>query len=124
MKTTAKKAKTLKFDVTNALEKHVAEWLQERASDYSNGVNGVVKDLFYGGCQSGYVNHLIYSHDCREFVAKYMIEIQELVTQFADETGDTSFLFDKDTGFTFDRLAWIAFEETARKIADNNGIEV
>ena len=57
----------LDYESGNRLESHVAKWLMEQAEDY-NDMEGVFRDLFHGGCQSGYVTHLIYSGDCHAFV--------------------------------------------------------
>lgn len=115
------KSKSLTYDKTNDLESHVAEWLNEKAGEYDEGLEGVFKDLFYGGCQSGYVPHLIYSADCRDFVVNHMLSIQELMNELVEQFGAEcigSILF-KDH-FSFDRLAWLAFEETARKLAQEH----
>ena len=102
--------------MTISLEQHVRNWIADKAKDYDGSQLAVLEDLQKGGCQSGYVNHLIYSTDCRAFVAEYMVDIQEIINEIEENTGDKSFLFSENDGFSFDRLAWLAFEQVAYKI--------
>lgn len=93
------------------LEQHVRNWIADKAQDYEGNRLAVLEDLMKGGCQSGYVNHLIYSSDCREFIKTYMIDIQDVINDIQDNTGSKDFLFDEHGLFTFDHMAWAAFEE-------------
>lgn len=116
------------------LEKAVAKWINEQAADYDESVEGPLKDLAQGGCQSGLVSHLIYYTDTVEFYKKHAKEIDAMLARTCDDTGCTpSKLFgdkwDSDDPMARDThnqnlLAWFGFEETARSIADTNGIEV
>lgn len=117
------------------LERHVQKWINERGQNYSDtGVEGALKDLFYGGCQSGMVGHLIYYTDTVKFFKKHRREINELLVEMVDGTGQQpAELFgdkwDKDDPLALDDinrnlLAWFGFEETARKLADMNEIKV
>jgi len=116
------------------LERHVQKWINSRAADYESGAEGVLKDLFYGGCQSGMVGHLIYYTDTLEFFKKYRQEINALLVEALESSGcSISELFgdkwEKEDPLAQDRLnqnllAWFGFEETARKLADANEIEV
>lgn len=116
------------------LEKHVQRWINTHATDYESSAEGVLKDLFYGGCQSGMVGHLIYYHDTVKFFKKYRQEINALLVEILDSSGlSISELFgdkwEKEDPLAQDTLnqnllAWFGFEETARKLADANEIEV
>ena len=48
------------------LETDVAEWLLDQGQDYDDGAEGALKDLMYGGCQSGVVGKLIYYSNTEE----------------------------------------------------------
>ena len=113
----------LDYESGNRLESHVAKWLMEQAEDY-NDMEGVFRDLFHSGCQSGYVTHLIYSADCHAFVREYLAEIEHSLSDMAEELGAAvlgDILF-KDHHFSFDRMAWLVFVETARSLAHRNEI--
>ena len=100
----------LDYESGNRLESHVAKWLMEQAEDY-NDIEGIFRDLFHGGCQSGYVTHLIYSGDCRDFLCEYMTEIEALLGLISNEIGSEALaesFFKND--FSFDQLAWFGFE--------------
>lgn len=115
------------------LERVVRYWLNSRAADYQDGWKGVYKDLEYGGCQSGMVGKLIYYTDTVKFYRKHQTEIDALLKEMLDSTGSsiTELFGDKwDTDDPLARaelnqnlLAWFGFEETARKIAEENGYE-
>jgi hypothetical protein len=112
---------------TTQLRKVVARWIAARIGDYNNGAEGVLKDLFHGGCQSGIVGNLIYYTDTCAFYAKHKQEIWDLVLIQAEQQGEQNpFAFlsalngAKDIGSVdqFENLlAWYGFEETARIIA-------
>jgi len=117
----------------NRLDKHVRCWINTRAADYDDA-SGPVKDLLYGGCQSGMVGHLIYYPDTVGFYKKYQSEITELLTELLNDTGiSLPELFgdkwdDEDPlaneKFNQNLLSWFGFEETARRIAGQVDIEV
>lgn len=131
--------KTKLTGATTRLERNVQRWANARAEDYSNGVEGVLKDLFHGGCSSGMVNHLIYTVDCVKFYHTHRREINTLLKEMMDSTGehDLSKLFSNTNAVSWDAedplaqedenrniLAWFGFEEAARQLAARNGIEV
>ena len=49
------------------LSKHVRCWINNQVEGPDYDVQGVLKDLMYGGCQSGIVGHLIYYTDTTKF---------------------------------------------------------
>lgn len=125
---------TTKLQPESAIERNVARWANARAADYESGLEGVFKDLFYGGCQSGMVGHLIYYKDTLAFYRKHRAEIEGILTETMQETGlfapvqifgkkwDESDPFAHDTQ-NRNLLAWFGFEEAARRLANRAGIE-
>lgn len=116
------------------LEKAVAAWINDQARDYDNDITGPLKDLFYGGCQSGIVGSLIYYTDTLKFYRKHRTEIDALLAEICDSNGESpAALFGKkwDKSDPLARetqnqnlLAWFGFEETAHRLADRAGIEI
>lgn len=117
------------------LERHVAKWLKSRAKDYGSGIEGVAKDLFYGGCQSGMVSELIYYHDTVKFYKKHKQEIHALLREMLDSVGVDGPMglfgekWDKedplaDEAHNQNLLAWFGFEEVARMLCDQAKIEI
>ena len=118
----------------SSLNNYVSNWIQERAEDYPDtGVEGVLSDLFYGGCQSGYVSELIYYTDTVKFYNKYQREIDQMLQEMLDNCGcSISELFgsnwdDSDPlardKFNQNLLAWFGFEEMARRVGYELGVE-
>lgn len=115
----------LDYCQVSSLESHVAEWLIEQAENYEDGLKSVFTDLFYGGCQSGFVSHLIYSADCRKFICEHMTEIEDVIIEMTENLGAEplgAILF--KSHFSFDHLAWLVFEETARSIGIRSGFDI
>jgi hypothetical protein len=121
------------------LERHVKRWANERASDYpDSGVEGVLEDLFYGGCSSGMVGHLIYTTDCVKFFATHRRDISALLAEMVQDTGQQphelfsnprSLQWDKDDPLAQEDnnrnlLAWFGFEEAARRLSDRQGLDL
>jgi hypothetical protein len=115
------------------LERHVQRWINDRANDYESGVEGVLKDLMYGGCQSGMVGHLVYYTDTLKFFATHRREISAMLTEamqnyggnvksvFGEKWDDSDPLAQETQNRNL--LAWFGFEETARNLASRNDIE-
>ena len=116
------------------LERNVKAWINERASEYDNGAEGALKDLFYGGCISGMVGHLVYYADTVKFFAKYRRDISALLKEAIFDCGKDPESVFGDKWEKYDPLAqemlnrnllaWFGFEEAARRLADRQGIEV
>lgn len=112
------------------LEKRVQRIVNSSASDgYS--VKSWLEDLLTHGCQSGMVGELIYTSDCVKFYNLYRKEIDAMYAECVQEFGHDFKLNgwdDEDPLAREDQnknvLAWFGFEETSRKLADRNGIEV
>lgn len=124
----------LKVEANTSLERAVKAEINRHASDYESGAAGFLKDLFYGGCESGMVGSLIYYKDTCRFYARHKAEIAKMLAEMLEDVGcdGPSGLFgdkwDKEDPLASDDLnqnllAWFAFEETARRLADRAGIE-
>lgn len=80
-----------------------------------------MKDLFYGGCESGIVNHLIYNYDCLKFAKKYLEDICDVIADYEEEYGELP--LKKEKPFSYTQLAWQSFELTAQKLAFENNYD-
>ena len=77
-------------------------------------------DLLSHGCICGFVGSLIYYRDTHKFFDDHYYEIDELRTDWEDAVG-VPFIIKNDLK---NDLAWFGFEETARLIADELGLDV
>jgi hypothetical protein len=130
------KSKKLTVKANTKLERAVKAWVNSLAGEYDSGPEGVLKDLFHGGCASGMVSELIYYKDTIPFFKRHKAEILELAKEQASDYGYSVGQvleglngWDKDDPLCEDTqnqnlLAWYGFEETARKLADRAGIEI
>lgn len=72
----------------------------------------VIKDVLNHGCASGIVGALTYYSQTRKFFIDNMDEIFDLYNEYIQEFGGIGFDLD------FNSLAFFAFEEVTRIIAD------
>lgn len=124
--------KKLKGAVT-PLEKEVCKILNDKAENGYN-IESVINDLLQNGCQSGMIGELIYYTDTVKFYKQHEKEIDTILKDLCDDCGtNPAALFgdkwDNDDFFAKEEmnqnlLAWFGFEETARKLAEKNGMEV
>ena len=109
------------------------------ARNYSDGgyssMPMYLDEILRNGLQSGVISELIYYKDTLAFYKKYKKEILSLLKELLYETGSNSpaDLFGKNwdnDDFTIEDtknqnlLAWFAFEETTRDLANQLGIEI
>jgi len=117
------------------LEREVQRIINRHAKEYDNGVLGFFEDLSKGGCASGIVGELIYYKDTIPFFHRHKAEINKLVYEYMDQFGAVGpgelFLgkWDPEDPLALESnnqnlLAWFSFEEVARRLAQQNGIEV
>lgn len=92
----------------------------QEALDYGSDIPTFFHDLLSHGCQSGMISSLIYYADTHAFFDTHYDEIEELRNEYEAMTGEPLRIGDNLKNW----LAWFAFEETARKIADEFGIGV
>lgn len=111
----AKKLNDLFKESTNKLEKYVISDIYN-----SDEPEGYLKDILNHGCQSGVVSQLIYYKDTKDFFVKFIDEIDEIKDELEESFGQP--LEIKQPLYNW--LAWLGYEETARKIADKLGLEL
>ncbi len=126
--------KLAKSDNETRMQREVRRWINGQAREYDNGVAGVLRDLAYGGCASGYVSGMICYADTLAFFREHRKEIASLLAEtLADFGGTVSQLFgDKwddsdplaEETQNQNLLAWFAWEETARALGQSAGIDV
>lgn len=114
------------------LKKAVAQWLEEQA-DYDS-VEIAISNLLQGGCVSGVVSNLIYYSDTVKFHDEHHDDIWDLLEEQSKEFGYDSvlefigtFQGSKNVGSEDqfkNLLSWYAFEETARQLSYELGIDV
>lgn len=118
----------MKLNPETELEKHVAAWFEETMQDGGyDSIGGVAEDLWQGGCASGVVCHLIYYKDTLAFYQEHQADINVLLRDLIDGTGESvgSLLRDWDESDPLaldtsnqNLLAWFGFEEAARRLLD------
>jgi len=84
------------------------------ALDCGYDIKSFFTDLFTHGCQSGMIGSLIYYHDTHAFYNKHYDEIEVLRYELEEVFGEPL----RVQGDLKNWFAWMAFEETARAIAD------
>jgi hypothetical protein len=118
------KLKKIVSETDNKLKKYVAKYWLGEIDDYEETDNANIKswylDLMQGGCESGFVSPLIYTADCQDFYDKYYEEIEEIREELEGAMGESL----KPEGDLKNWYAWLGFEETARTIAEEIGLEV
>lgn len=107
--------------------------LQDQKDKLADGYDTYLQDVVNHGCQGGSVSGLIYYDDTLKFFEEHKEEINELLTELIDGAGcriDELFKnFDSDDPLcretnNMNLLAWFAYEEAARKVLEDQGIEV
>lgn len=120
MKKEIKQLKKLISETDNRLVKYVAESILDDAENgYEGNVKSRVKDIIQSGCVSGTVSELIYHSDCKKFYIEYMDEIHELVEEIEADMGEK--IENRHNTLILTFYAWVAYEETARKIGQELG---
>lgn len=101
-------------DLVRDVAKSLMVYLENytKAEDFFN-------DLFRSGCSSGIISELIYYVDTYKFFDDHYSDIMDLVEENKENGLDLNEFTDLKNS-----LAWFAYEETARKLAQNIGIEV
>lgn len=82
------------------------------ALEYGEDIEGFFHYLSMYGCQSGMIGSLIYYRDTHAFYDAHYEEIEELRFQLEDDFGEPL----QPKGDLKNWYAWMAFEETARRI--------
>tara|TARA_Y100000034_G_C6845157_1_gene382780 strand:+ start:65 stop:502 length:438 start_codon:yes stop_codon:yes gene_type:complete len=114
------------------LKNFVINYIIETEYKTDEEIKGFFDDLFKGGCQNGFISDLIYYKDTNKFFDDYEDEIETLISQNMEDFGiKTRPLFINSLNGSAENitqeknlLSWFAFEETARSLAYELGIEV
>ena len=108
------------------LEQFVAQEIADNSDDYDGNekqrIAAYINDLMKGGCASGFVSCLIYHSDTRAFYDRFYNEIEDLRRTYEWEIGEP-IRIPEDTDLK-NFMAWFAFEETARAIANKLELDV
>jgi len=128
--------KTLRRKLKDILENSPSTVKAEVIKDAldSENIETYFNDLLTHGCVSGMVGRLIYYSDTVKFYDRYEDEIEDLLDETREEMGYSN-RFDMigslngaenvgDITQEKNLLAWFAFEENARTIANEIGLEV
>lgn len=95
----------------NALIRHVISDILDKEN-----VVQYMEDVLHHGCISDVVSGLIYYRDTHEFYDNYYDEIEELRINLLDQGIDVLNGLNKND--LKNHMAWIAYEETVRQIAE------
>ena len=114
------------------LKNYVINYIIEMEYKTNDEIKGFFDDLFKGGCQSGFISDLIYYKDTNKFFDDHEDEIETLISQNMKDCGiETRPLFINSLNGSAESitqeknlLSWFAFEETARSLANELGIEI
>lgn len=90
------------------------------SADTDDEIKTYIKDLLNHGCQSGMVSGLIYYKDTHAFFDTHYDDIEQLRQDLEENLGQPLEVKSDLKNY----LAWLAFEETARKLSDKIGVEV
>lgn len=112
---TKKVKQTLSKIVTENSGTIMADVAQTALNAAYSDLKGFFSDLLSHGCISGMISHLVYYADTHAYFDKHYNEIEEIRFDLEDSLGETL----KPQGDLKNWCAWLAFEETARKIAQN-----
>ena len=120
---TKKKASSFLKDIIaqnpESIRAYVAEDWLNNLDEYDKPEN-YYNDLMKGGCQSGMISGLIYYKDTHAFYDKYYDEIEDIRLELEGAIGESL----KPSGDLKNWYAWLGFEETARTIAEEMGIDL
>ena len=134
-KLTLSNVEQLKSESDNALVKLVCDYIiNEWDDEHESNNKNMLLDIINSGCSNGAVHWFTYKTDILEFYDSFKNEIYELLLETLDTCGcnsPTDLFGDKwnnedPLAFFEDNkqlLAFFGFEETARNIANEFGIE-
>lgn len=82
---------------------------------------GYLQDVCNHGCQSGTCSGLIYYTDTHAFYDEFADECDEVLEEYEQNTGEGFKFEGRDVRNT---LAWMAYEEKAREVLSELGVEI
>ena len=119
--TVQRKLRNIAKDYTRTdLVRNVAESIIDQLEGYENPQT-FFEDLAQHGCVSGMIGELIYYKDTYTFFDENYSDIMDLVAELNDEGLEIDLAKDGDIKNTG---AWLAYEETARQLSNELGMEV
>ena len=108
--------------------------LQDQEDQNADDYTSYLQEVCQHGCVSGIVSGLIYYTDTLAFYQKHQEEINDMLKEAISQIGDSPTdvfgdKWDKDDPLAMDTsnqnlLVWFAYEETARAILEDQGVEV
>lgn len=102
------------------LEKYVINYIfNEECIKNDDDLKMFFQDLSRSGCQSCMISTLIYYSDTKQFYNDFESEICDLVDDLENEFGPIKTTGNLKSNF----YSWLAFEETARRLANRIGLE-
>jgi hypothetical protein len=110
--------KLKKLKSSNKLKNYAIKYILD---DYKTDdeIKCFFSNLLNYGCQSGMISTLIYYNDTKKFYIKFLDEIHELIEELEDELGESI----KVKGNRSNFYSWLAFEETARNLSNEIGLD-
>lgn len=90
------------------------------ALSYGDEIENFFSDLLTYGCQSGMIGKLIYYCDTHKFYDTHYDEIEALRVELEQSFGEPL----QPNGDLKNWFAWLAFEETARAVAEELGLSI
>lgn len=118
MKVNQKLIKQKLQDIIENMSGTISAEVAQEALSYES-IENFFSDLLQHGCVSGMIGSLIYYQDTHRFFDKHYSEIEEIRYELEESFGTPL----QPNGDLKNWFAWLAFEETAREIADELEIE-
>lgn len=115
--------KKLQVIIDDADSTNLKKWVAQGIKDEVEGgttFEGYISDLLSHGCVSGMVGELVYYADTHKFFDEHYEDIMDLVKELNDQGLEVDLIKDGDLKNTG---AWLAYEETARQIANEIGFD-
>lgn len=107
-------------DIISSEPNTIRAMVAKEALEYgSEDILSFFSDILSHGCVSGMVSSLIYYADTHAFFDVHYNAIEELRMEYEEMSGEPL----RITSDLKNTLAWFSFEETARKMAEELGIE-
>ncbi len=108
-----------KISEEDNIRAYVAQYVLDELESYDD-IKDFFNDLACSGCSSGMIGGLVYYSDTHKFYDAHYDEIEELRDEYEEMSGETL----KPEYDLKNWYAWFAFEETARKLADELEIDI
>lgn len=114
-----KELKEIKNTSDNSLTSYVADHILKRNAGDRAGIKSFFEDISCSGCISGMIPELIYYSDTGTFYDQFYHEIEKIREELESDFGKPLQI----TGDLKNFYAWLGFEVTVSKIADQLNLE-